>query len=167
MSRKGHKKRGLFSVEPTLFLTSGAGKALADRILVARSILEELRLYHSVPLSLSEVEAWIWLGTVLADKYPPPEKTGPKPGVIRNPLDKKAIKIIENIAKSCQQSFEDIFPEAVDALEEFGFLPRADRTTNRKRLRRVRNKLLLARENANEEIKAIADALTGHNLSIK
>ncbi len=145
-----------FTVPPQLL------ERLADH--KYQGALAALRDHHRVPMSFSAAEAWIWLGTVLADKYPPPKKRGPKVGKTRNKIDEKLIAVIEQVMNNSGKSFEVVLKSAIPLFIKRRVLPEAERTTHSKRLKRAYK---IITEKRKRQTKILVQALMGHDFTKK
>lgn len=111
---------------------------LFERLLnpLAQQQLPALRRKHSLPVMLSELEAWVWLGTVLAERQPVRKQGRPK-GIVDRRAEEIALKI-EALAEAGGQTFDDFLSPAVRALErDRHLIVTGDRTANRKRIKRA------------------------------
>jgi hypothetical protein len=134
-------------------------KKILERLEQAQlsALLPALRKQHSVPEELTAVEAWIWLGTVLAEKHPPPKKRGPKAPRRHkdHALETELILGIERVSIEYGVPFNEVFQRMMHIVELGGYLPEdEDPDTTRRRWQRNRAEILKRRAASKERLLA-------------
>jgi hypothetical protein len=131
---------------------------------------KKLRKHHRVPQDLDEASAWIWLGTVLAEKHPAPAKRGPKPDRgYRASVDKRVLRTILAVSAKRGVRPETVIAPAVKVFTEEGiFKPYENSDSHKKRLkRRLRGLRDQVPERNKERNKMLAAVLLGHDFGRK
>lgn len=136
---------------------------LVDRLAdpVIRDRYKELRKYHRVPQDLDEIWAWVWLGSVLAEKHAAPAKRGPKPGKMWYSNDKRILDTIMMVAAQTRINPKRLITPIVKVLTKKGvFKLHENPETHKKRLKRQLRK---QSDQVPKRSRMIAEVLLGHN----
>jgi hypothetical protein len=117
--------------------------AIPGRKVALRRLCQRLQIEPVYTAGPEWLGMWAAIGALLAYEHgglkPRGRKQSQAPG---SPIDVNLVKAIEYVARKRSLPFEDLLPDGIRWAHESGKLtPAADRTTDPKRLRRVKRRL--------------------------